>query len=45
MTAMATITLVKLGPLVTARISARRTMGNDRVASVMRIRTVSTRPR
>ena len=43
-TAMAITTLTKLGPTVTARISARRMTGNDIVASVMRIRIASTRP-
>ena len=41
---MATTTLVKLGPTVTARISARRMTGNDMVASVKRMSAMSTRP-
>ena len=41
---MAVTTLVKLGPTVTARISASRITGKDMVASVARIRTASTRP-
>ncbi len=41
---MATTTLVKLGPTVTARMSASRITGNDMVASVARISTASTVP-
>ncbi len=44
MTAMAITTLMKLGPAVTARISASRITGNDIVASVARMSTASTRP-
>ena len=44
-TAMAITTLTKLGPTVTARISASRITGNDMVASVTRMRAASTRPR
>jgi hypothetical protein len=44
MTEIAMTTLRKLGPTVTARISARRMTGNDSVASVIRIRAASTRP-
>ncbi len=43
-TAIAMTTLVKLGPTVTARISASRITGNESVASVTRMRVASTRP-
>ena len=41
---MATTTLVKLGPTVTARINASRMTGKDIVASVIRMSAASTRP-
>ena len=43
-TEIAITTLPKLGPTVTARISARRITGNDSVASVTRMSVASTRP-